>query len=199
MLAKRAIDIGVSTAAVVFFVPVWLLLACWIKLDSPGPVLFRQNRIGRLGRSFTILKFRTMVFDAEAHLDEVAHLNVHAEPRFFKAAGDPRVTRSGRFLRRYSLDELPQFVNVLRGDMSIVGPRPLVVEEACYVLGEAARRLTVRPGITGLWQVQGRNEIPFDEMLKLDSAYVETWSLGLDLRLIARTVPVVLFQHQEAY
>ncbi len=158
---KRLLDVGVAGAAVVLLAPLFPFVACWIKLESRGPVLFRQRRVGRDGRPFSMLKLRTMSLDAEARLDEVAHLNVHGEPRFFKAAGDPRVTRAGRVLRRYSLDELPQLVNVLRGEMSLVGPRPLVEEEARHVHGVGERRLRVRPGITGLWQVWGRNEIPF--------------------------------------
>jgi lipopolysaccharide/colanic/teichoic acid biosynthesis glycosyltransferase len=197
--AKRVLDVCLSVAALIVLVPAGLAVAVWIKLDSRGPVFFFQTRIGRAGKPFTLIKLRTMAVDAESRLDEVAHLNVHREERFFKAAADPRVTRAGSFLRRYSLDELPQLLNVLRGEMSLVGPRPLVVDEALHVRGEGRRRLDVRPGITGLWQVEGRNEIPFEEMLRLDCEYVERWSLASDLRLIARTVPAVLFQHQEAY
>ena len=176
--------------------PLLAVIAIAIKLDSPGPVLFRQRRIGAGGRAFAIIKFRTMTLDAEARKTEVAHLNKHAadghDPRMFKIDGDPRVTRLGHVLRRYSLDELPQFVNVLRGDMSMVGPRPLIPDEDRHVADWGRKRLDLRPGMTGLWQVLGRSDIPFAEMVKLDYQYVTTWSLGNDLRLLLRTIPLVL-------
>ena len=147
-----------------------------IKLDSPGPIHFRQLRMGRGNKTFTILKFRTMTIDAEARKAEVAHLNKHAggDDRMFKIPHDPRVTRVGRFLRRYSLDELPQLVNVFRGEMSLVGPRPLILDEDQHVDGWARKRLDLKPGITGLWQVLGRDDIPFEEMVGLDYRYVTT-------------------------
>ena len=159
-------------------------------------MLFRQRRVGRASKPFEMYKFRTMDADADGRKAEYAHLNKFAQEgvdaRMFKIPGDPRVTRIGRFLRRHSLDELPQLINVLRGHMSLVGPRPLVPEEDEHVERWARRRLDVRPGMTGLWQVLGRNDIPFDEMVRLDYQYVREWSLGTDLLLLARTVPIVL-------
>ena len=193
---KRALDLALAAGAVVLLASFLLVAAALIRLDAPGPVLFRQRRIGRGSTPFEMYKFRTMVADADGRKAEYAHLNKFVreglDARMFKIPGDPRVTRIGRFLRRHSLDELPQLINVLRGDMSLVGPRPLVPEEDAHVEGWARRRLDVRPGMTGLWQVLGRNDIPFDEMVRLDYQYVREWSLGTDLLLLARTVPIVL-------
>jgi len=195
-LLKRATDVCVSAALLLLAAPVLAFIAVRIKLDSRGPVLFRQARIGEGDRTFTILKFRTMSEDAEEHKKEVAHLNRHArlgrDARMFKIPDDPRVTRFGRTLRRYALDELPQLLNVLRGEMSLVGPRPLVHDEDRYVLGWGRRRLKLKPGMTGLWQVLGRSAISFDEMVRLDYTYVTTWSLWNDFRLLGRTIPLVL-------
>ncbi len=195
-IRKRALDVTLSSAALVLLSPALLAIAIWVKLDSPGPALFRQIRMGAGNTTFRLYKFRTMTLDADERRAELAHLNTHAlnggDPRLFKIVGDPRVTGVGRFLRRYFLDELPQLVNVVKGEMSLVGPRPLVLDEDRHV-GEWARlRLDLRPGMTGLWQVLGHSAIPFREMLKLDYLYVTTWSLAGDLRLLARTVPVVL-------
>jgi exopolysaccharide biosynthesis polyprenyl glycosylphosphotransferase len=194
LLLKRAMDILISFVGLLVLAPVFLVIAAAIKLDSRGPVFFRQVRMGQGDSRFHILKFRTMVADADAHKGEVVHLNKHAgsDERMFKAPNDPRVTRVGRFLRRYSIDELPQLVNVLLGDMSLVGPRPLIPEEHRHVDGWGLKRLDLKPGITGLWQVLGRDDIPFGEMVELDHRYVTTWSLFEDLRLLLRTVPVVL-------
>ena len=194
LLLKRVMDILISCAGVLVLAPFFLLIAVAIKIDSRGPVFFRQVRMGRGDSTFHILKFRTMVADADAHKGDVVHLNKHAgsDERMFKAPNDPRVTGVGRFLRRYSIDELPQLVNVLRGDMSLVGPRPLIPEEARHVDGWGLKRLDLKPGITGLWQILGRNDIPFGEMVELDHRYVTTWSLFEDLRILLRTVPVVL-------
>ena len=147
--------------------------------------------MGEDERTFRIFKFRTMVVDAETRKADVAHLNMHREddPRMFKVPEDPRVTRVGGFLRRSRIDELPQLINVLRGEMSLVGPRPLILDEDRYVERWARRRLSLRPGITGLWQVLGASDIPFEEMTKLDYLYVTNWSLGEDVRLILRTIP----------
>lgn len=195
-ILKRALDLALAVVAVVVLAPFLLVAAALIKLDAPGPVLFRQRRIGRGSKPFDMYKFRTMVADADARKAEYAHMNKFVregvDARMFKIPGDPRVTRIGRFLRRHSLDELPQLINVLRGHMSLVGPRPLVPEEDKHVERWARRRLDVRPGMTGLWQVLGRNDIPFDEMVRLDYQYVREWSLGTDLLLLARTVPIVL-------
>jgi exopolysaccharide biosynthesis polyprenyl glycosylphosphotransferase len=194
-LLKRMLDVVGASLALVVAGPVLAIVAVLIKLDSRGPILFSQTRMGYGNRPFRMLKFRTMVVDADARKAEVAALNKHVgtgDARMFKIANDPRVTRFGAILRRYSLDELPQLWNVLRGDMSLVGPRPLVLDEDEHVLAWAKKRLHLRPGMTGLWQVAGRNEIPFEEMVKLDYMYVTSWSLGGDLKLLARTVPAIV-------
>jgi lipopolysaccharide/colanic/teichoic acid biosynthesis glycosyltransferase len=172
-----------------------------IYLDSPGPIFFRQRRIGAHDRSFEIFKFRTMVMDAEEQKAVVAHMNKHldGDARMFKIPRDPRITRIGRALRRYSLDELPQLINVLKGDMSLVGPRPLIPAEDEHVADWGRARLDLRPGMTGLWQVLGRSEIPFEEMVRLDYVYVTNWSLWHDLRLMCGTVPAMLKGGRGAY
>jgi exopolysaccharide biosynthesis polyprenyl glycosylphosphotransferase len=201
-VVKRMTDVVLSAAGLVLFAPVLLAIACWIKLDSPGPVFFRQIRAGYAGRTFTICKFRTMVAHADARKQELSPRNMHAQDggagRMFKIPDDPRVTSVGRFLRRYSLDELPQLVNVFWGEMSLVGPRPLVLDEDEHVPEWARKRLDLRPGITGLWQVLGRSEIPFEEMTKLDYLYVTNWTLWRDLQLLLRTIPAV-FRPRGAY
>jgi exopolysaccharide biosynthesis polyprenyl glycosylphosphotransferase len=193
---KRAMDVVLAALAAIVLAPVFFLVALAIKLDSAGPVFFRQPRVGTRGRVFHIYKLRTMTRDADRRKREYAHLNRHAtdggDPRMFKIENDPRVTRVGRVLRRLSLDELPQLLNVLKGEMSLVGPRPLIAEEANFVSDWATRRLELKPGITGLWQVLGRSAIPFEEMVRLDYLYVTTWSLWNDLRLMLRTLPVVV-------
>jgi exopolysaccharide biosynthesis polyprenyl glycosylphosphotransferase len=202
-LLKRTMDVVLAGAGLVLLAPVLGAIAALIKLDSPGPVFFRQVRMGSGGKRFCIFKFRTMVADAEARKAEVRHLNKHtqpgSDPRMFKIPDDPRMTRPGRFLRRYSIDELPQLLNVLRGEMSLVGPRPLIVDEDRHVSNWARKRLDLRPGMTGLWQVLGRSDIPFDEMVKLDYLYVTTWSLWRDFRLLFRTVPLVLQARAGSY
>ena len=193
-LLKRTMDIGLATFALVLLAPLFALVAAAIKADSRGPVFFRQVRRGTGERTFRIYKFRTMVADAERRKQDVAHLNQHAngDPRMFKVPDDPRVTRVGRLLRRFSLDELPQLINVVKGEMSLVGPRPLILDEDRYVTDWKRKRLNLKPGITGLWQVLGRSDIPFDEMTKLDYLYVTNWSLWGDLLLLFRTVPALL-------
>jgi lipopolysaccharide/colanic/teichoic acid biosynthesis glycosyltransferase len=195
-VSKRAFDLCVAVLALVLLAPLLGLIAVAIQIDSPGSALYTQLRAGRARRTFRMYKFRTMVVDADARLGDVLHLDLHAgehgDPRLYKIASDPRVTRVGAFLRRYSLDELPQLVNVVRGDMSLVGPRPLMLAEDRHVDGPARIRATVKPGITGPWQVGGRNERSFEEMMMLDSTYVTNWSLAGDLRLLAQTIPVVL-------
>jgi exopolysaccharide biosynthesis polyprenyl glycosylphosphotransferase len=192
---KRALDMTMSGLGLVLLSPLFAAIAVAIKLDSPGPVFFRQVRRGRGSSTFRIVKFRTMAFDAETRKHELTDLNKHLRPggdaRMFKAADDPRVTRVGRALRRTSLDELPQLWNVLRGEMSLVGPRPLILEEDDHVEGWGAKRLDLKPGITGLWQVLGRDDIPFGEMVELDYRYVTTWSLGNDLKLMCKTLPAM--------
>jgi exopolysaccharide biosynthesis polyprenyl glycosylphosphotransferase len=194
-MLKRSMDIFVSALGLLLLGPLFVVAAVAIKLDSRGLVFFRQARVGLAGRRFSIVKFRTMGADAEERKGELAHLSKHAEgdARMFKVANDPRVTRVGRVLRRTSADELPQLWNVLRGEMSLVGPRPLIPSEAEHV-GETAwgkRRLDLKPGITGLWQVLGRSDIPFEEMVRLDYLYVTNWSLWHDLRLMCGTVPAM--------
>jgi exopolysaccharide biosynthesis polyprenyl glycosylphosphotransferase len=194
-LLKRTMDLVVSVPALLLLAPVLAAIAIAIRLDSPGPALFTQLRMGSRDRAFRIVKFRTMVADAEGRKADVAHLNRHAaegDGRMFKIPEDPRVTRVGRLLRRTSLDELPQLLNVVRGDMSLVGPRPLILDEHRHVRSWARRRLDLKPGITGLWQVLGRSDIAFDEMVRLDYVYVTSWSLGRDLRLILRTLPALV-------
>jgi exopolysaccharide biosynthesis polyprenyl glycosylphosphotransferase len=193
-LLKRTIDLAGAGVALALLSPVFALVALMIKLDSRGPVFFRQTRMGEGSKPFRIFKFRTMVVDADARKDEYADLNKHArsgDGRMFKIPDDPRVTQVGRFLRRYSLDELPQLLNVVLGQMSLVGPRPLILDEDQHVGAWGRKRLNLRPGMTGLWQVTGRSEMPFDEMVKLDYVYVTGWSLGGDLKLLARTIPSV--------
>ncbi len=189
---KRSFDICAAGAALIVLAPLLAAVAVVIKLDSPGPALYRQKRRGRNGSTFEIVKFRSMCTGAEAERAEVLHLNEVDGPLFKIKGEDPRVTRVGAFLRRTSIDEFPQFWNVLRGDMSLVGPRPFVVYEADQITGWASRRLDMTPGITGLWQVLGRNDMPFDEMTKLDYVYVTNWSLWWDLKILCQTIPVVL-------
>jgi exopolysaccharide biosynthesis polyprenyl glycosylphosphotransferase len=191
---KRALDLAVGGVALVVLAPVLAVCAIAIKLDSPGPVLFRQRRVGRNDRPFEVFKFRSMRDDADARKDEVAELNLHGggnDSGMFKIREDPRITRVGRVLRRYSLDELPQLFNIIRGDMSLVGPRPLIENEDRQVEGRFRRRLGLTPGLTGLWQVNGRSEIPFDEMVSLDYLYVTNWTLWGDVKLLMRTFSAV--------
>jgi exopolysaccharide biosynthesis polyprenyl glycosylphosphotransferase len=192
-LLKRAVDVLGAMAGLLILSPLFAVVALLIKRDSRGHIFFRQVRMGSNDECFRIYKFRTMVADADVRKHEVAHLNKHldGDPRMFKIDDDPRVTRVGRWLRRTSIDELPQLINVLKGEMSLVGPRPLILEEHRFVDNWATRRLDLRPGITGLWQVLGRDEIGFDEMVKLDYLYVTTWSLRADVALMLRTLPVL--------
>jgi len=193
MLAtKRAIDLLGALALLVALLPVFVGLCVVIRLTSRGPAIFRQQRSGFHGRRFEMYKFRTMVDGAEQMRDDVAHLNEMGGP-VFKIAHDPRLTAVGRLLRRTSLDELPQLVNVLRGEMSLVGPRPLPTYEASRIKGGQRRRLAMRPGMTGLWQVSGRNSVDFEGWMQLDLLYVDRWSLGLDFRILLRTIPVVIW------
>jgi exopolysaccharide biosynthesis polyprenyl glycosylphosphotransferase len=194
-LIKRTIDLAATLAGLFVLAPFFAYAAFRIKRESPGPVFFRQVRMGADEKTFRIYKFRTMVADADDRKHEVAHLNIYqdtGDTRMFKIADDPRVTKFGAFLRRYSLDELPQLINVLKGEMSLVGPRPLILEEDCHIAEWARKRLKLKPGVTGLWQVLGRNEIPFEEMTKLDYLYVTGWSLWGDIQLVLRTIPAIL-------
>jgi exopolysaccharide biosynthesis polyprenyl glycosylphosphotransferase len=189
---KRSLDLVGACAGLALAAPVLVAFAAAIKLGSDGPVLFRQRRIGRGGEPFTLLKFRTMVVDAEARTEELWSLS--DDPDWLKLDRDPRITAIGRFLRATSLDELPQLWNVLIGEMSLVGPRPLIGEEDELIAGWSRSRLDLAPGVTGLWQVLGRTEIPFRDMVSLDYLYVSNWSLWLDIKLIVRTVPAVLMR-----
>lgn len=193
-LVKRSFDLAVSLAGLLVALPVMAMIALAIRLASRGPVLFRQTRIGKGGEEFSMLKFRSMVVDAEAHLDSLLAKN-QAEGPIFKLHDDPRVTRVGRFLRKHSLDELPQLINVLRGEMSLVGPRPPLAREVAQYEEAMRRRLLVKPGATGLWQISGRADLPWHEAVKLDLRYVENWSVALDLMILWKTVHVVLGGH----
>jgi lipopolysaccharide/colanic/teichoic acid biosynthesis glycosyltransferase len=191
LAAKRLLDLVIASVLVVAALPLLVAIGLLVKLTSPGPVLFRQERAGFHGRRFWMYKFRTMIDGAEDMREQVAHLNEMTGP-VFKASGDPRLTGVGRLLRRGSLDELPQLLNVLKGEMSLVGPRPLPLYEAKRIRGAQRRRLAMRPGITGLWQVSGRSMVNFDAWMRLDLRYVDQWSLALDLKILLRTIPVVL-------
>jgi exopolysaccharide biosynthesis polyprenyl glycosylphosphotransferase len=183
---KRAMDIAGASLGLLAISPLWIAIALAIKLTSRGPILFRQTRVGRDGTRFTMLKFRTMVDGADAMKARLAERNEAVG--LFKITDDPRVTRVGRLLRRTSLDELPQLLNVLRGEMSLVGPRPLVVDEDCKIQGRHRRRLHLTPGMTGDWQILGSARIPLHEMVKIDYLYVANWSLWNDAKILARTV-----------
>jgi lipopolysaccharide/colanic/teichoic acid biosynthesis glycosyltransferase len=187
---KRVMDISGAAVLLLALSPLLALIALAVKLDSRGPVFFRQRRVGRRGRQFELLKFRTMVMGAEERQQELAGLS--RDPHWLLLDADPRVTRLGRRLRTTSLDELPQLWNVLKGEMSLVGPRPLVESEANQLEDWRRSRVDLTPGLTGLWQVLGRTNIPFEEMIKLDYLYVTNWSLWSDVRLVLRTLPVVL-------
>jgi lipopolysaccharide/colanic/teichoic acid biosynthesis glycosyltransferase len=188
---KRAIDLALAIPVLLVLAPVIAVIALAIKIDSPGPVFFRQRRIGRGGHYFGMLKFRTMVEDADERKHEYQHLNQAADG-LFKIHQDPRITRVGSWLRKTSLDELPQLFQVLNGQMSVVGPRPLIPEEDAQIHGAFRCRTEVRPGMTGPWQVAGASQVPISEMMELDRDYVENWSAWRDVSLIARTIPHVV-------
>lgn len=188
---KRVLDLVLGALGLVAALPIWLLVAILIKLDSPGPVFFVQDRVGRGGVPFRFYKFRTMYVDAEVRLAELLRHNEAGGP-VFKMRQDPRVTRVGYFLRRTSLDELPQLLNVLKGDMTLVGPRPPLPREVDQYRPSDAVRLTVKPGLTCLWQIRGRSKCGFDEWMEFDREYVRNLSLALDLRILVQTVWVVL-------
>ena len=192
VLIKRFIDFVVSMAFLILSAPVLLAIAFGIKLNSTGPVFFIQERVGLNKRRFRLYKFRTMAADAEQRIAELERYNEVSGP-VFKIKRDPRITRVGAFLRKTSLDELPQLINVLKGDMSLVGPRPLPVRDySGFTQNWHRRRFSVRPGITCLWQVGGRNSIPFERWMELDMEYIDQWSLMLDLKILLKTVPAVL-------
>jgi exopolysaccharide biosynthesis polyprenyl glycosylphosphotransferase len=192
MSVKRAIDLSISAAALIMLAPIMLAIALLIRARSPGPVFFIQERMGLNKRRFRLYKFRTMVPDAEKELAKIEHLNEVSGP-VFKIRNDPRITPVGRFLRRTSLDELPQLINVLKGDISLVGPRPLPVRDyESFNTAWHRRRFSVKPGITCLWQVMGRSSIPFERWMELDMQYIDQWSLLLDLQILLKTIPAVV-------
>ncbi|MFE9450067.1 sugar transferase [Streptomyces sp. NPDC006739] len=191
-LPKELLDRFLAAALLLVLALPMLLIALIVRLDSSGPALFRQQRVGRYGDHFTMLKFRTMRADSEALRAELEHLNQNSDGLLFKVKEDPRITRVGSFLRRSSLDELPQLVNVVKGHMSLVGPRPPLPREVEEYTPDIKRRLLVKPGLTGLWQVSGRSDLPWDEAVRLDLGYVDNWSMGLDLSILARTGTVVV-------
>lgn len=192
LLAKRLLDICGSVGLLLAMAPIFGIVALLIKLDSAGPVFFRQERVGLNKRRFRLFKFRTMVEGAETQQQTLESLN-EAEGPVFKIKDDPRITRLGKVLRRYSIDELPQLLNVLKGEMSLVGPRPLPVRDIERIDAQwHKRRLSVRPGVTCLWQVNGRSDVSFNEWVRMDLEYIDQWSLGLDLKILIKTIPVVL-------
>ena len=192
MILKRIMDIGVASTIVIVTLPITILSAILIRLTSPGPVLFKQERCGLNRRPFTMYKLRSMVDNAEQARYELEVLNEMDGP-VFKSSRDPRITALGRYLRRFSIDEFPQLYNVLRGDMSLVGPRPPLPQEVARYERWQRRRLSMKPGLTCLWQISGRNQVSFQDWMKLDLSYIDNWSLLLDLKILLKTIPVVLF------
>lgn len=190
-IVKGVFDVVVSTLALLMLLPVLLGVALAVRVTSPGPALFKQTRVGKEGKLFSLYKFRTMCDDAEDRLTELRELNEH-DGVLFKLRSDPRVTPLGRWLRRYSIDELPQLMNVIRGEMSLVGPRPPLESEVSQYADHVRRRLVVKPGLTGLWQVSGRSDLPWDEAVRLDLRYVENWSLAMDVVILGRTLAAVI-------
>ena len=189
---KRVLDVILSGCALIALAPVFALTALLIKIEDGGPIFFRQERIGYRGRSFFMWKFRSMVTNADALKDTLLAQNQHADGVTFKMKHDPRITRIGRFIRKYSVDELPQFWNVFRGEMSIVGPRPCVPREVIMYSVEARKRLLAKPGLTCFWQVGGRADIDFDGQVQLDVLYIRSESVWLDIKLLLKTIPAVL-------
>ena len=190
-LLKRGFDVALATAGLIALAPLLLVISMLIKLDSRGPLIFRQTRVGRDGQPLEMWKFRTMIRGADGLKAQLASRN-DAAAGLFKITDDPRITRVGRWLRRLSLDELPQFVNVLRGEMSLVGPRPLILNEDALILGHDRRRLQLTPGMTGPWQIAGSSRVPLAEMVKIDYLYVAGWSLWADVKILLRTVPYMV-------
>jgi exopolysaccharide biosynthesis polyprenyl glycosylphosphotransferase len=188
---KRAFDTVVSALLIVIASPVWAVIAIWVKLDSPGPVFYRDRRIGLAEREFGMFKFRSMYTNAAERQAGLEKSNEASGP-LFKIKDDPRVTRVGRILRRYSIDEMPQVLNVLRGEMSLVGPRPLPLRDYVQLEDWHRKRYLVLPGMTGLWQVSGRIDLSFDDLVRLDFYYLENWSIWLDISILAKTLPAVL-------
>jgi exopolysaccharide biosynthesis polyprenyl glycosylphosphotransferase len=191
-LTKRSCDVAVSLTFLVLLSPLFLLIALLVKLEDSGPVLFTQTRVGRFGREFKMFKIRSMRLDAEQRLKELLDKNSHAEGVTFKIKDDPRITRVGGWLRKFSFDELPQLYNVLVGDMSLVGPRPPLPREVVKYSPAHRRRLAIKPGITCIWQISGRSEIDFSGQVQLDVGYIENQSFWMDLKILTRTIPAVL-------
>jgi len=192
VLIKRLLDVFASAALLLALAPLLLLTAVLIRIDSPGPILFSQERVGLNKRRFRLLKFRTMIAGADQQQQALEHLN-EANGPVFKIKHDPRTTRVGTFLRRYSIDELPQLINVGRGDMSLVGPRPLPLRDVERINVQwHKRRFSVKPGITCLWQVNGRSDISFERWVQMDLEYIDSWCLGLDMKILFKTIPTVL-------
>ena len=192
MASKRALDVLLSAIALIILSPLFFLIAVLIKLEDRGPVFFAQTRVGKFGREFKMFKFRSMCLDAEQRLKDLLIKNQHSQGITFKIRNDPRITRVGNWIRKFSLDELPQFYNVFRGDMSLVGPRPPVPREVALYSQSDRRRLAVKPGITCLWQVSGRAEIDFSGQVRLDVQYIESQRISTDLRILVKTVPAVI-------
>jgi exopolysaccharide biosynthesis polyprenyl glycosylphosphotransferase len=193
-LVKRAVDIVLVILAAPWVALLTLVTALAIKLDTPGPIFYSQERVGLNGKPFRVYKFRSMVVNADALWHDLIR-KTGDDPRHPKVPHDPRITRVGRWIRRFSLDEFPQIWNILRGEMSWVGPRPAIPEEVELYEPWHLQRLRVLPGLTGLWQVSGRSEVPFEEMCLMDIYYIENWSLGLDAQIILRTIPIILLAH----
>lgn len=189
---KRTLDILVAIVVLIVVAPVMAVLVVVVHTASPGPIIFRQTRIGRGGQTFTLLKFRTMFVGSDARVLSLSGMNHMADGPLFKVRDDPRVTVSGRWMRKYSLDELPQLFNVLAGSMSLVGPRPALPHETETYSDNVRRRLTVKPGITGLWQVSGRCDLDWAQSVQLDIRYVETWNIYVDIWILIRTIPAVI-------
>src|SRR5882672_6541417 len=190
--AKRAFDVLVSAVALVLLSPLFLIIAIFVKIEDHGPVFFAQIRVGQFGREFRMFKVRSMCLDAEQKLKDLLEKNTHKEGVTFKIKDDPRITRVGKWLRKFSFDELPQFYNVLIGDMSLVGPRPPVPREVARYSLEHRRRLAIKPGITCIWQISGRSEIDFSGQVQLDVDYIESQTFWTDIKILGRTVPAVL-------
>lgn len=193
LFMKNVFDVAFTIAGLALFMPFFVIIAALIKIDSPGKIIYNHTRRGRKGRDFKFFKFRTMVKNADAIILEERRSHYKSGNLLFKKKSDSRVTRIGGFLRKFSLDELPQLINVLKGDMSVVGPRPQIISEAEGYDESALRRLRVKPGITGLWQVSGRSDLTYEEMVRLDIFYVQNWSMEEDFRILLRTVPAVFF------
>jgi exopolysaccharide biosynthesis polyprenyl glycosylphosphotransferase len=194
-VVKAVVDRLLTLGVVLLALPVLLAIGVAIRLDSTGPVLFRQKRVGEGGREFEMFKFRTMVVDAEQRLGQLRTTADAGNEILFKMRRDPRITRVGATLRRFSLDELPQLINVMRGEMSLIGPRPPLPGEVALYEDDVVRRLRVKPGLTGLWQVSGRSDLSWEESVRLDLWYVDNWSLVLDLQILGRTAKAVLLGH----